>query len=259
MRITTLILIFCLLSLTAFGQTAKLHELTPTNAINNADEVVLNVAIVGTTNFVTLRVPWSNFVSTLNLGSASHSNATAFIATFSGTGSNTTLRTPFIPGSGATSNYVWSCTNATTGAGEWRASSGGGSSTGLVPIGAVIPWHKSLTNTIPALPSEFVECNGQTLSDAGSVFNGRVIPNLNGNNQFIRGNSTSGTTGGNLTHVHLFGGTTGIEDGDTDVQSDSGSPATVASLGHSHNFSGTTEAGDSLPPYMNMVWIMRIK
>ena len=49
----------------------------------------------------------------------------------------------------------------------------------LVPIGTILPWLKSLTNT-PALDDRFVECNGQTLSDAESVYDGQTIPNLNG-------------------------------------------------------------------------------
>lgn len=45
------------------------------------------------------------------------------------------------------------------------------------------------------LDDNYVECNGQTLSDSGSIFNGDIIPDLNGNNNFLRGNSTSGETG----------------------------------------------------------------
>lgn len=47
---------------------------------------------------------------------------------------------------------------------------------------------------IPKLSENFVECNGQTLDDSESIFDGEVIPNLNGNNNFLRGNSTSGGT-----------------------------------------------------------------
>jgi len=47
------------------------------------------------------------------------------------------------------------------------------------PIGSVISWLKNYTNT-PSLPTGWVECNGQTLSDVGSVYNGQIIPNLNG-------------------------------------------------------------------------------
>lgn len=64
---------------------------------------------------------------------------------------------------------------------------------GMVPIGSIIPWLKSYTNT-PALDSHFVECNGQTLSDTDSIYNGQVIPNLNGNANFLYGAETSGGT-----------------------------------------------------------------
>jgi hypothetical protein len=49
------------------------------------------------------------------------------------------------------------------------------------PIGAILAWHKSLSGT-PGLPAsgEWVECNGQTLSDPASPYNTQVIPNLNG-------------------------------------------------------------------------------
>src|SRR5947209_13481366 len=47
---------------------------------------------------------------------------------------------------------------------------------GVVPVGAIVAWHKSYTHT-PALPAQFVECNGQTLSDSASVYNGQVLPN----------------------------------------------------------------------------------
>lgn len=53
-------------------------------------------------------------------------------------------------------------------------------SAGDVPVGCVIEWTESETNT-PTLPTGFVECNGQTLSDPLSIYNGEVIPNFNEN------------------------------------------------------------------------------
>lgn len=81
--------------------------------------------------------------------------------------------------------------------GGWAAV--GSNNNGVNPIGAIIAWHKSLTGT-PAIPAGWVECNGQTLSDAGSPYNGQVIPNLNGTpsggysggGRFLRGGTTSG-------------------------------------------------------------------
>lgn len=65
---------------------------------------------------------------------------------------------------------------------------------GNIPIGGIIPWLKSFTNT-PSLPTGWVECNGQVLDDSDSVYDGETIQDLNGNNSFLRGNSTSGGTG----------------------------------------------------------------
>ncbi|KKK48066.1 hypothetical protein LCGC14_3148850 [marine sediment metagenome] len=117
---------------------------------------------------------------------------------------------------------------------------------GVVPIGAVIAWLKTLTNT-PSLPAQFVECNGQTLSDAGSVYNGQVIPDLNGSSgteRFLRGQTTSGGTSGSEVHRH--------------------SSADNAD-GNSRSFWGTGENTRStadvstLPTYYEVVWIIRIK
>ena len=47
--------------------------------------------------------------------------------------------------------------------------------TPFVPIGAVISWAKTITG-VPALTAHFVECNGQTLSDADSPLDGEDIP-----------------------------------------------------------------------------------
>jgi len=127
-----------------------------------------------------------------------------------------------------------------------------------VPIGSIIAWDKSLTG-VPTLPAGFVECNGQVINDAASPLNGVQIRDLNSFHYFLRGNQTSGATGGNPTHAHAFTATTGTEDGDVDVQSDSGTPITVASFAHVHSVSGTSDLASSLPPFMNMVWIMRIK
>lgn len=63
---------------------------------------------------------------------------------------------------------------------------------GTIPVGGIVAWHKSFPNT-PALPVQFVECNGQTLSDGDSPYNGQVIPDLNGDGRFLRGSATSGT------------------------------------------------------------------
>jgi hypothetical protein len=70
------------------------------------------------------------------------------------------------------------------------------------PIGSIIAWNKN-GGGVPALPVGWVECNGQTLSDAQSPLNGQVIPNLNSGanstfggttnvGRYLRGSTTSG-------------------------------------------------------------------
>lgn len=123
----------------------------------------------------------------------------------------------------------------------------------LPPIGAIIAWAKTLTG-VPSLPTGWVECNGQVLSDADSPLNGQMIPNLNNSgggaaNRFLRGATTSGGTGGSETHTHAFAATLG----DTD--------RTGADTNH-YGFSSATTATNStstLPSYYSVIWCMRVK
>lgn len=118
--------------------------------------------------------------------------------------------------------------------------------TAFAPTGCVMAWLKSYTNT-PALPDSWVECNGQVLSDAKSPYNGQTIPDLNGTTDtdklFLRGATSSGGTGGSATHYHTAaGGTVG------------GAQAAPSSV--------TTKLSDvqpNIPPYYEVVWIMRIR
>jgi hypothetical protein len=129
---------------------------------------------------------------------------------------------------------------------------------GLVPVGAVVAFLKSLTNC-PALPDAYVECNGQTLSDGDSVFNGVVIPDLNGcccadNFRFLRGNAASGST-------------CGLDAAPDHQHSLVGAQYTAASYGTDFNalndLSGslTYEGGghDNKPLYYDVVWVLRVK
>ena len=68
---------------------------------------------------------------------------------------------------------------------------------GNVPIGTIIAWHKDFTNT-PPLPVGWLECNGQEVVDADSVYNGQLLPDLNNpidvglKGRFLRGHTLSG-------------------------------------------------------------------
>lgn len=111
----------------------------------------------------------------------------------------------------------------------------------LVPIGAIIPWAKSFNN-VPSIPDAWLECDGSVISDSESPMNGETLPDLNGNNNFLRGNTTSGGTGGSTS----TGGATGA--GQFDDNADGALP----------NMALHVHSGNE-PPFYDVVWIMRIK
>jgi len=117
---------------------------------------------------------------------------------------------------------------------------------GLIPVGSVFAFLKSLTGT-PTLPDEFVECNGQTLNDSQSVYDGVLMPNLNGasagTQRFLRGSSTSGATGGSETHTHTIGQSLIMS-----------CPSTCY-----WDNASTTGSTSTLPSYYEVVWVIRIK
>jgi len=114
-------------------------------------------------------------------------------------------------------------------------------------IGTVKAYLKSFT----AIPSNnftafWVECNGQVLSDTESPLNTQTIPDLNGSSgteRFLRGQTTSGGTGGSETHTHSIPQNANNATG-TDHGTSSGTP------------SGATS---TLPSYYEVVWIIKIK
>ena len=121
------------------------------------------------------------------------------------------------------------------------------------PVGGVIAWCKNIPG-VPALPDCFVECNGQVLSDADSPLNGETIPDLNGSvgtQRFLMGGTTSGTTGGSATlpnHTHPI--TQGRDNGNTNIG---------ASINNTSTTGNPSSNPSTLPPYYEVVWIMRIK
>ena len=117
-------------------------------------------------------------------------------------------------------------------------------SVGDVPIGGIVAWAKSLT-AVPNLAEGWVECDGAVLVDALSPLNGQTIPDLigsSGTERFLRGQTTSGGTGGSETHVHT-------NTSDT-VQSGTGK-----SVADDVNVGSTS----TLPTYYEVVWIMRVR
>ncbi len=143
-----------------------------------------------------------------------------------------------------------------------------------VPRGSIIAWHKSLTGT-PNLPDGWVECNGQTISDSDSVYNGQIVPNLNGQFQsyhsrgvFLRGGVSSGTFEDDQFQGHVHGdrvnsSTVQLAAGGAFGGSDwTFPPNTSFPTGPpvSDGTNGTPRTGmETRPVNMSVVWIIRIK
>ena len=122
---------------------------------------------------------------------------------------------------------------------------------GNVPVGCVLAYLKNLPNS-PALPATWAECNGQVLSDAESPLDGVTLPDLNGAlggaPSFLRGATASGGTGGGESHTH--GVDLNVNGGSTQMGADF---VVVPPGGYN------TDPASSLPPFYEVVWVMRVK
>lgn len=150
----------------------------------------------------------------------------------------------------------------------------------VVPIGAIIAWHKDFANT-PDLPDHFVECNGQTLDDTDSPFHGQTIPDINGDGRFIKGTrvADTGDLAGVGLHRHKWASTQGNTSNVNAIavtQSEGQTNATTKSfretLPDEINLTGDgsdlplpltgeyfTDRASTEPPHILMRWIMRVK
>jgi hypothetical protein len=118
----------------------------------------------------------------------------------------------------------------------------------IVPIGAILPWAKNSFGVVLTLPENFLECNGQTVNDAESPMDGEALPNLNGEGRFLRGAALSGDVGGNDSHTHE------VDLGGSSAGDPGASGGSTVPLG-----TYVTSAASSLPPYYEVVLVMRIK
>lgn len=125
-----------------------------------------------------------------------------------------------------------------------------------IPVQGVIAWHKNFTGGNTTLPDAWLECNGQIINNPKSPINGQAVPNLNGTQAFLRGNGTSGGTGGTTTHTHSHqdGSATG---GPSTTQIVTVGEQTAASSTHTHVVPSLNNT-NHLPTFFNMNWIMRI-
>jgi hypothetical protein len=133
---------------------------------------------------------------------------------------------------------------------------------GIAPVGSILPWLKSFPNS-PSLPPEFVECNGQQITDISSPYYLQFTPDLNNAQRFLRGGAASGSEGGSVSHDHQFDvPPTNTSFSNQNQLVASSAFFTAARFDHIHSVDpppATTAAGNNLPTYHTVVWIMRIK
>lgn len=148
---------------------------------------------------------------------------------------------------------------------------------GIMPIGSIVAWTNHLAGT-PGLPVGWLECNGQTISDAESPLNGQTLPNLNGT--FTTGASTTSSAGRFLRGTTGATGTLEADQSNSFAQVQMVNSGTPNSLGpvsvpDNGNWSGwvtdyyLTTSDDAIrfrnhgretrPGAMTVRWIMRIK
>jgi hypothetical protein len=112
---------------------------------------------------------------------------------------------------------------------------------GLVPVGGVIPWFKD-TPGVPALPANFVECNGQFLDDPASPLDGQLMPDINtGAQRFLRGGVTSGQLGGIDSFGLAQADNSGVNPPNSFVTPD------------------FSPGAEPFPPYVTAVFVIRVK
>jgi len=123
-------------------------------------------------------------------------------------------------------------------------------------VGTIKPWHKSATGMPSNMLTAFwKECDGAAFADAESPLSFANLPDLNSTQRFIRGSTTSGTTGGSDTHTHTFN--TGDHFGQVgDVQANG--PVTDAGGVNKMNIPDPANAS-SVPAHLEMVWVIKVK
>lgn len=132
-------------------------------------------------------------------------------------------------------------------------------------VGTIKPIAISLTgypaNNVTAF---WVVCAGATLSDTESPLNGTAMPNLNSTQRFLRGSTTSGTTGGAdtvalaigempaHTHEHNAANSAG------DIANSIGTSGTTTTVSVSSSTGGGA-AHENRPAYYEVVFHIKIK
>ncbi|MDH4130024.1 MAG: hypothetical protein OEV44_14800 [Spirochaetota bacterium] len=119
----------------------------------------------------------------------------------------------------------------------------------------------------PKLAANWVECNGQTLNDSLSPYNGQVIPNLNGDQRFLRGGAISGVLQSDAFqgHWHRYKGNPTNYTTTTGSTYGSATNSTITLPNNiqeaiSDGVNGTPRtASETRPINMSVLWIMRVR
>lgn len=139
-----------------------------------------------------------------------------------------------------------------------------------VPVGSIVAWHKSLTG-VPPLPEEWIECDGSTITDPASPMYGQTVPDLNHEQRFLRGNTASGTTGGEAKHalttaemaahshtVKTLCSST-ITNQMNAIRANPGDIVRTTCGSSPTTFEGNSNPHNNEPQYFDAVWIIKIK
>lgn len=115
------------------------------------------------------------------------------------------------------------------------------------------------------LSTRFYEVNGQTISDSDSVYDGVTLPDYNVTQSFIRGSTSSGTTGG-ADSVTLVANN--LPEHTHAASIDDPSPSGTGTFAGGSSTDRTIQTGVNtttnvafsiLPTYGEAVWIIRVK
>lgn len=144
-----------------------------------------------------------------------------------------------------------------------------------LPLGSIIAWHREFdpNRYMPPLPPGWVECNGQVLDDSESPYNGRKIPDLNGESRFLRGHEKSGVHQNHQlqTHKHKDSGHFHTTGGIGVEHASPGGGALDQGIGAAHknqvnegfaqigNPVNAEHGAETRPVNMTVIWIIKVK
>lgn len=115
-----------------------------------------------------------------------------------------------------------------------------------VPKGTIVAWNPKSG----PMPKGWALCDGSG-----------ITPDLRG--KFLMGvgsESDAGKVGGNSTHQHALGGTTGkVKEADGyDVDGGRNRAPQATGFHHTHQFAGSTGVASNFPPHMTIMFIMKL-